>query len=104
MFVSTMGTIYNIQSEDNAATMSLKEQMQRDIDPLTGRALFSPLTGVSLMIFYVLSMQCISTVAVMRRETNGWKWPMFQIAYMTAMAYIATFAVHGIGVFLGIGV
>jgi ferrous iron transport protein B len=104
MFVSTMGTIYNIQSEDNAATMSLKEQMQRDIDPQTGRALFSPLTGVSLMIFYVLSMQCISTVAVMRRETNGWKWPIFQIAYMTAMAYIATFAVHRVGVFLGIGV
>jgi ferrous iron transport protein B len=56
------------------------------------------------MVFYVLAMQCLSTVAVMRRETNGWKWPLFQIGYMTVLAYTATFALSTIGTALGWGV
>ena len=104
MFVSTMGTIYNMQEEDGADSGTLQEQMRSDINPRTGRPLFTPLTGVSLMVFYVLAMQCLSTVAVMRRETNGWKWPLFQIGYMTVLSYTVTFAVAWIGTALGWGV
>jgi ferrous iron transport protein B len=56
------------------------------------------------MVYYVLAMQCMSTIAVVRRETNGWKWPLFQIGYMTALAYSVTFIVYRIGLFFGWGV
>jgi ferrous iron transport protein B len=101
MFVSTMSTIYNVQDEDESRTISLRDQMKRDRDPVTGRPVFSPLTGLSLIVFYVFAMQCLSTVAVMRRETNGWRWPLFQIAYMTALAYSASFVVYRIGLAMG---
>jgi len=55
------------------------------------------------MVYYVLAMQCFSTVAVMRRETNGWKWPLFQVAYMTALAYGVTFIVFRAGTAIGMG-
>jgi len=104
MFVSTMGTIYNIQgSQDKAGSVSLKERLQADIDPATGKQLFTPLTGICLMIYYVFAMQCLSTVAIMKRETNSWKWPLFQLAYMTALAYLVTFVVYRAGTILGLG-
>jgi ferrous iron transport protein B len=104
VFVSTMGTIYNIQNADqNEGNVSLQAQLQRDRDPTTGRATFSILTAICLMVYYVFAMQCLSTVAVMRRETNGWKWPMFQVGYMTVLAYGATFSVYHIGLFVGLG-
>jgi ferrous iron transport protein B len=93
-----------MQEEDGADSGTLQEQMRSDINPRTGRPLFTPLTGVSLMVFYVLAMQCLSTVAVMRRETNGWTWPLFQIGYMTVLSYTVTFAVVWIGNALGWGV
>jgi ferrous iron transport protein B len=102
VFVSTMGTIYNIQNADDGnGSVSLREQMQNDRDPVTGAPTFTVLTAICLMVYYVLAMQCMSTVAIMRRETNGWKWPLFQIGYMTALAYGVTFVVHRIGVTLG---
>lgn len=94
VFVSTMGTIYNIQ-DDNAGSM--REAMIRDVDPETGRPVFTVLTAICIMIYYVLAMQCFSTLVVVKRETNSWKWPVFQFAYMTALAYAATFAVYRIG-------
>lgn len=103
MFVSTMGTIYNIQNNDTSADLSLTDRMRSDVNAETGQRLFSPLTGLSLMVFYALAMQCLSTVAIMRRETNGWKWPLFQITYMTVLAYAVTFAVARGGVALGMG-
>ncbi len=103
MFVSTMGTIYNVQTGDEGGTVSLRERMKNDVRPDTGRPLFTPLTGICLMIYYVLAMQCLSTVAIMRRETNGWKWPLIQIAGMTALAYCATFAVYRVGLWAGLG-
>ncbi len=71
--------------------------MQKDIDPATGLPKFTVLTAVCIMIYYVLAMQCVSTLAVMRRETNGWKWPMFQLGYMTVLAYGVTFIVYRTG-------
>jgi len=103
MFVSTMGTIYNVQRGDDSGSVALRERMQNDTRPDTGRRLFTPLTGICLMIYYVLAMQCLSTVAIMRRETNGWKWPLIQVGYMTALAYGVTFAVYRGAIWLGLG-
>jgi ferrous iron transport protein B len=96
VFVSTVSTIYNIQGNDENTTF-LRDQMRKDIDPSTGLPKFTVLTAICVMVYYVLAMQCMSTLAVMRRETNGWKWPMFQLGYMTALAYGVTFIVYRIG-------
>ena len=103
VFVSTMGTMYNIQNADND-TASLRDQMRNDINPETGLPVWTTLTAICVMVYYVLAMQCMSTVAVMRRETNGWKWPLFQIGYMTALAYGVTFLVYKTGLMFGWGV
>lgn len=105
VFVSTMGTIYNVADTDSSAGQAdLGRRMQADVDPTTGKHVFTPLVAVCLMIYYVLAMQCMSTVAVVRKETNGWKWPLFQIAYMTALAWIVTFSVYHVGLLFGWGV
>ncbi|MCK5571470.1 MAG: ferrous iron transport protein B, partial [Bacteroidetes bacterium] len=104
VFVSTMGTIYNIQNaEQDHASLSLQRHMQTDTDPVTGVPTFTTLTAVCLMIYYVLAMQCLSTVAVMRRETGGWKWPLLQVGYMTALTYTITLIVYTAGTSLGWG-
>lgn len=103
VFVSTMGTMYNIQNADND-TASLREQMRNDVNPETGLPVWTALTAICVMVYYVLAMQCMSTVAVMRRETSGWKWPLFQIGYMTALAYGVTFLVYRTGLMFGWGV
>lgn len=98
VFVSTMNIVFNI--EDGSATSTLEEAFTNAKWP-DGRPLFTPLVCTSLMIFYVFAMQCISTVAVVRRETNSWRWPLFQIVYMTALAYITALLVYQIGTALG---
>jgi ferrous iron transport protein B len=103
VFVSTMGTIYNIQDDNGEGSISLRAHMQQDRDPVSGAPTFTVLTAVCLMVYYVLAMQCLSTVAVMRRETNGWKWPLFQIGYMSLLAYSVTLLVHSAGVWMGWG-
>jgi ferrous iron transport protein B len=101
VFVSTLGTIYNIRdAKQESGIMSLQEHLHKDTDPATGLPAFTALTAICLMVYYVLAMQCMSTVAVMRRETNGWKWPIFQVCYMTALAYVGTFVVYHVGLFL----
>ncbi len=104
VFVSTMGTIYNIENADNATgNVSLQQRLHEDRDPVTGHATFTMLTAICVMVYYVFAMQCMSTVAIMRRETNGWRWPAFQFAYMTLLAYGATFITYRLGLFLGLG-
>jgi len=98
VFVSTMGTIYGIKDANGSpGNATLRERLQQDVDPVTGRHTFTTLTAICLMIYYVLAMQCMSTVAIVRRETNGWKWPAFQFAYMTGLAYAVTFVVYHVG-------
>jgi ferrous iron transport protein B len=103
-FVSAMGTIYNMQADGNTpAKGSLGEAMRNDRDPVTGQPTFTLLTALSLLAYYVLAMQCLSTVAVVRRETNSWRWPLLQIAYMSILAYGCTFMVYRVGLTLGWG-
>lgn len=98
VFVSTMGTIYGVKdANESIGNTSLQERMQQDVDPQTGQHTFTTLTAICLMIYYVLAMQCMSTIAVVRRETNGWKWPAFQFAYMTSLAYCVTLIVFHVG-------
>lgn len=92
VFVSTMGIVYNIEDADEASE-PLRETMMAEKHP-DGRPVFTPLVCIGLMVFYVLAMQCISTVAIVRRETNSWSWPLFQIAYMTALAWVGAFVVY----------
>lgn len=105
VFVSTMGIIYNIQdSDEEAASSSLQDKMRADTDPATGLPVWTTLTAICVMVYYVLAMQCMSTIAVVRRETNSWKWPLFQIGYMTALAYGVTLVVYRAGILFGWGV
>jgi ferrous iron transport protein B len=105
VFVSAMGTVYNV-SEDSAEdedklSIAVGDKMKADINDRTGRPTFTPLVAVALMVYYVLAMQCMSTIAVVRRETNSWKWTLFQIGYMTALAWVVTFIVYQGGKLLG---
>jgi ferrous iron transport protein B len=99
VFVSTMGQIYNLEDVDEESE-SLREQMHAEKRP-DGSPLFTPLVCISLMVFYVLAMQCISTVAIVKRETGGWTWPLFQVAYMTLLAWLGAFVVYQGGKLLG---
>ena len=100
VFVSTMSIVYNVETSDKENTESLKETMTHE-KRSNGKPTFTPLVCIGLMVFYVLAMQCISTVAIVRRETNSWRWPLFQIAYMTTLAWIGAFIVYQGGRWFG---
>lgn len=102
VFVSAMAVTYHVQeSEDEDTTMKALLTKIRDAKRTDGTPVFTPLTCLSLLVFYVFAMQCMSTVATVKRETNSWKWPLFQIGYMTAAAWIAAFIVYQGGHLLG---
>ena len=98
--VSTMATIYNVEDEGDEL-IKLTDALKNDMNPKTGRHVYSPLVALSLMIFYVYAAQCMATFAIVRRETNSWKWPLFMIVYMTVLAYSASFIVYQGGIILG---
>ena len=100
VFVSTMAIIYNVEGADPDNTGRLVSVL-RSQKRADGRPVFTPLTCISLMVFYVFALQCMRTVAVVKRETNSWRWPIFQLAYMTALAYTASLIVFQTGRFLG---
>lgn len=92
VFVGTMSTIYSVEDENNL--VNIREKMTQETDPTTGLPVYSIAVVLSLMIFYAFAMQCISTLAVVYKETRHWKWPMIQLVYMTGLAYVASFAVY----------
>jgi ferrous iron transport protein B len=96
VFVSTMSTVYNVGGgDDDEATQTLAQTL-REQKRADGSALYTPLLGLTLMVFYVFAMQCVSTVAIVRRETNSWKWPAFQWLYMGVLAWALAFITwHG---------
>ena len=100
--MSTMATIYNVES-DVDDVVDLKEAMRNDTDPETGLPIYTPLVALSLMVFFVFAAQCMATFAIVRNETNSWKWPMFMILYMNCLAYGASLLVFQGGKLLGFG-
>ncbi len=87
VFVSTMATIYNIGSKDDDDHMLIRERMAQELRPGTQEAVYTPATSFALLIFYVFAMQCMSTVAVIRKETGGWKWAFWIFMISLVMAY-----------------
>ncbi len=89
VFVGTMSVIYSVEGgADNIS--ELQEKMKGEINPNTGQPLMSVATASSLLIFFVIAMQCMSTLAITKRETNSWKWPIIQFSYLTGLAYFAS--------------
>ncbi len=100
VFVSTMSTVYNVGSGKDKETDDLANILKTQQHP-DGSRVYTPLIGVTLMVFYVLALQCVSTMAVVRRETNSWKWPVFQWAYMAVLAWTMAFVTYQGGRLLG---
>jgi ferrous iron transport protein B len=92
VFVGTLATIYNVGSDEEE---TIKNRMAAEVKP-NGKPTFDLPTGMSLMMFYAFAMQCMSTLAIVRKETNSWKWPAIQLVSMTAIAYIAAFVTYQI--------
>jgi len=93
VIVATLAQIYAASGPDGA---SLREAIRSDVDPRTGRPVFTPATVASLLVFFVFALQCTSTLAIMRRETNSWRWPAFAFGYLLALAWGASFVTHRI--------
>ena len=103
VFVGTLAIVYGIgDDKDAAGNQALHAALQADRHA-DGRPVFSPLVAVSVMVFFVLAMQCMSTLAVAWRETNSWRWPAVMFAYMTVLAYVGSLLVYQGGRWLGLG-
>ena len=100
--VSTLATIYNVEGEDESSP-NLRQALRNEKNPETGLPVYTPLVAVSLMVFYVFACQCMSTVAIVRRETNSWRWPLTMIVYMTTLAYLTSLVVYQGGMLFGLG-
>ena len=95
VFVSTMATIYSVgSSSDNSDGTTVLKRMKSEINPETGEPVYNFAVGWSLLIFYAFAMQCASTIAIVKKETNSWKWPIIQTVFMTLLAYISSFIVY----------
>ncbi|MBI5838427.1 MAG: ferrous iron transport protein B [Candidatus Eisenbacteria bacterium] len=102
VMVSTMATVFNLGDAGHRAG-SLRATFRDFRNPATGRPLYTPLVGITLMVFFALACQCMSTVAVVRRETNSWRWPIAMVLVMNALAWVVSFAVYQGGRLLGLG-
>jgi len=101
VFISTLGVVFGIGEADEE-NKPLRQAL-RDARHADGTPVMTPLSGISLMIFFLLACQCMSTLAVVRRESGSWKWPVFLFSYMTVLAYMASLAVYQGGQLLGFG-
>ncbi len=100
VLVSTLSIIYNVGKDEDAQSQTLISAV-REAKTDDGRQAWTPLTALTLMVFFVLAMQCMSTLAVVRRETNSWRWPLFMLTYMTGFAYVAALITFQTGKALG---
>ncbi|MFD1616072.1 ferrous iron transport protein B [Gelatiniphilus marinus] len=85
VFVGTLATIYSVGSDEEE---TIKNRMAGEVNPILGGPLFNFASGISLLLFYAFAMQCMSTLAIVKKETNSWKWPMWQLVIMSAFAYV----------------
>ena len=93
VFIGTLATMYSVGNDE---VETIKERMAAEINPSNGAPLFNLASGISLLLFYAFAMQCMSTLAIVKRETNSWKWPLWQLLSMTALAYIVALAAYQI--------
>ncbi|WP_209400727.1 ferrous iron transport protein B [Pseudozobellia sp. WGM2] len=93
VFVGTLATIYSVGSDEEE---TIKNRMAAEVNPETKEPLFNLASGISLLLFYAFAMQCMSTLAIVKRETNSWKWPTAQLVFMSAFAYIVAFVAYQI--------
>jgi len=100
VFVSTLGVVYGVGDEADEASTPLRSRLHEERWP-DGRRVYSPLVGLSLMVFFALAAQCMSTLAVVRRETRSWAWPAFLFGYMTTLAWVCSFLTYQGGRLLG---
>ncbi len=100
VFVSTMGVVYGMGEEVDEETVPLRDRLRHETWP-DGRRVYTPLVGLSLMVFFALAAQCMSTLAVVKRETSSYRWPVFLFTYMTVLAWVASFCVYQGGRLLG---
>jgi len=98
--ISTLSIVYNVGDKTDDKSASLVDTL-RDAKRTDGSRIWTPLTGISLMIFFLLACQCMSTVAIVRRETNSWRWPLFMVGYMMVLAYVASLVTFQGGRLLG---
>jgi ferrous iron transport protein B len=92
VFVGTLATIYSVGDSDNEGT--IKNKMQAEINPINGNKVFNFASGISLMLFYAFAMQCASTLAITKKETNSWKWPLAQLIFMSGLAYVVALVTY----------
>ena len=106
VIVSTMGIVYSV-GESESSVEALQGAMKEDVWPAgtsrAGQKVWTPLVAISLMVFVVFCMQCLSTLAVAKREMGHWGWPVFMFVYMTGLAWVAAFVVYQVGSALGLG-
>jgi ferrous iron transport protein B len=95
VFVGTLATIYSVGADDEN-TSTIKDKMRSEVNQVTGKKRFNFPVGMSLMIFYAFAMQCMATLAIVKRETKTWKWPLIQLFGMGLLAYIASFLTYQI--------
>uniref|UniRef100_UPI004048F454 ferrous iron transport protein B n=1 Tax=Flavobacterium sp. TaxID=239 RepID=UPI004048F454 len=97
VFVGTLGIIYSVgENPDDETNLLIRQKMDKEMHPKTGKKVFDFPTGMSLLFFYALAMQCIATLAIVKKETNSWKWPILQLVFMSASAYLFSFIVYQI--------
>ncbi|WP_426094155.1 ferrous iron transport protein B [Flavobacterium sp. DSR2-3-3] len=94
VFVGTLATIYSVGGSDNEVT--IKNKMAAEVNPVTGEKIFNFASGISLLLFYAFAMQCASTLAVTKKETNSWKWPAGQLIFMSGFAYVVALLAYQI--------
>ncbi|SEM08344.1 ferrous iron transport protein B [Aquimarina amphilecti] len=93
VFVGTLATIYSVGSDEEE---TIKNRMASEVHPVTGNPIFNLASGISLLLFYAFAMQCMSTLAIVKRETNSWKWPMMQLIFMSVLAYVIALVAYQI--------
>jgi len=95
VFIGTLATIYSVENDDENI-LTIKQKMESEINPITGEKRFNFATGISLLLFYAFAMQCMATLAIVKRETKSWKWPFIQLIAMGSLAYLSAFIAYQI--------
>jgi ferrous iron transport protein B len=93
VFVGTLATLYSIENSENQEA-TIKQKLAEEINPRTGEKLFNTASGISLLLFYAFAMQCMSTLAITKKETNSWRWPLAQLIFMSGFAYLTAFLAY----------